>query len=325
MKINPVLSMALLVSLAGIFSSCFKEDDQIVLPPLPSGEIHLMTIPQGPSYAHQVFLQLSSEDTVGNSFNGWDLAFESSPGGTHIFLNGGNFCLASFTGNFDFTSVTDTAGAVWNWDESSWNPDSSAIGDVAQHAGEVILIDRGFSFTPRFWKLMVDSLDNSHWEIRTAQVNGTNDQTLSLQKQNAKNYLYFSFDNHEVFPEPDKIKWDILFTHYRYIYNNLVPKLPYGVSGVLLNPNSTLAVLDTVGAYSEIDFTKAQSLILTSARDVIGFNWKLYNFSTSHYDIKSNHSYVIRTQAGIFYKLHFLDFYSVSGEKGFPKAEWQRL
>ena len=63
----------------------------------------------------------------------------------------------------------------------------------------------------------------------------------------------------------------------------------------------------------------------STQRDIIGFNWKTFDFDTQVYTINSSMNYIIQSENGIFYKLRFIDFYNNSGEKGYPKFEIQEL
>src|SRR5437764_345034 len=68
--------------------SCEKGEDAIVLP--PRGTASHDSIVMGGSYENQVFYDFETGKAVYTSANSlWDLAFEASPAGRHIFLNGG--------------------------------------------------------------------------------------------------------------------------------------------------------------------------------------------------------------------------------------------
>jgi hypothetical protein len=43
------------------------------------------------------------------------------------------------------------------------------------------------------------------------------------------------------------------------------------------------------------------------------------------YTIESDRIYLLRNSEGIFWKLHFIDFYTQNGEKGAPMFELQEL
>ena len=67
------------------------------------------------------------------------------------------------------------------------------------------------------------------------------------------------------------------------------------------------------------------SLEFTTRSDVIGYDWKYYNFDDAVYTIVPEMNYVIRDRDGFYYKLRFVDFYNDQGVKGYPKFEFARL
>ena len=311
------------------FSSCMKEDEPIVLPPHNS-DAQLFAVNIGEDYSREVYFDLETKDTLGNNFTDWDLAFEASPIGDHIWINGGKAVFAAQTNQTVLSNVFDTVGSDWKFDGASWHVDSTAIGNWQQPSGNpVYIIDRGYFYSgnDRFWKIIFQSVNASQFSVEYGRLNDAVTYTKTINKSTEHNYIYFTFDNNGSVLnfEPEKTKWDILFTRYRYIYYDFTPPLPYYVNGVLLNPYLTLAAVDSTTGYDSITYDKARNMSLSANRDVIGYNWKTYVFSTSHYEVNPQFVYIIKDQAGYYYKLHFLDFYDITGHKGVPKFEYQRL
>lgn len=349
------LALALIASL---LSSCFKKDDPVVLP--PPGDVQVSQVSMGPDYYNQIYFQLSTKNIKESDHRFWDLAFESSSSGYHVWVNGGNQILVSNTNSSDFTHVTDTIFASWKWDASSWNPDSTAIGDwthfvptnptntkygVAysnpgkneetedlQTGTTVYILDLGPDATAseRFKKIVFETVSATQYTFRYANLDGTNQHEILLQKNSAFAYKYFSIRNGdtEVFPEPVKSDWDIQFTRYRYIFYQSGQVIPYLVSGVLVNPDGYSVAVDTTKSFSDIDYNFAKDLVFINGalhRDVIGWNWKHFNFSTSIYEVNSSKNYIIKDKIGYYWKLHFIGFYNDQGVKGYPQFEFQRL
>ena len=73
------------------------------------------------------------------------------------------------------------------------------------------------------------------------------------------------------------------------------------------------------------DLDNIVGLGLTNQSDVIGYDWKYYDFDDGVYTIEPDHNYVIRDRDGFIYKLRYIDFYSDLGEKGYPTFEFVRL
>ncbi|MBA2422641.1 MAG: HmuY family protein [Chitinophagales bacterium] len=319
------ISYALWFTLLLIISSCFKEDESVTLP--PPGDAQIFRISQGEDYHRQQYFDLNTTDTLGSEYSSWDLCFQSNPTGWHIWLNGGNFALIANMNTQDFDAVHDTTGASWHWDEASWNPDSTAIGDW-RDVRLVYVLDRGFSkpAAERYKKIIFQSEDESKYEIQFSNLDGSEQNIVYVPKNSLNSYAYFTFnDGGSILNiEPAKQQWDMLFTRYRYIFYDEEPPLPYLVTGVLINPEISVAV-DSSMTFSEIDYQIAITLTYSNTRDVIGWKWKHFDLSTSAYTVHQNVNYIIRDMEGVYWKLHFIDFYNEEGDKGYPQFEFQRL
>lgn len=339
-----------LLACVSIFTACFREDEKITLP--PPGDAQVSQVSMGSSYDDQVFFSLRNGVVLTNQHAAWDLAFESTADGYHIWINGGKDMLAAKTSTNMFSDITSFNALTWRWDEASWNPDSTAIGNwvgntvsgetalatVAmktdeneiQSTGRVYVIDRGLTYEDvyeRYWKVVFQSYSTSSYTFKYAKLDGSFEDSIVLDKNSQEAYTYFTFDGggHSIVMEPTPVQWDFVFTRYRYIFYNTNPYTPYLVSGVLLNPQGISAAVDSTKAFADVDYDFAHTLPLSTQRDEIGFNWKSFNFTTQAYETKQHYTYIIRDRDGYYWKLRFLDFYNDQGEKGNPKFEYQRL
>ena len=75
----------------------------------------------------------------------------------------------------------------------------------------------------------------------------------------------------------------------------------------------------------DISAENVAALEYTTRADVIGYDWKYYDFDAGVYTIVPDMNYVIRDREGFFYKFRFVDFYSDLGVKGYPTFEFVRL
>lgn len=312
-------------------TGCMKDDEPIVLPPAAKGA-EVFAISLGSDYKREVFFDLGTHDTLGNEVDDWDFAFESSESGSHVFINGGFGVKVSQSYSFDFEAIRDTIGCVWRYDNASWDVDSTAFGNWKSVLGNpVYVVDRSLCSpgTPadRFWKIKINNVTAYSYSISYARITDSTFKSTTINKSINHTYSFFTFNNngHQLDVEPEKDKWDIVFTRYRYIYYDYSPPLPYYVNGVLLNTNLTLAAVDSVTPYETIDYNFAKTKTLSAKRDAIGFEWKIFDFVSQQYTVKPYYVYIIKDQDGYYYKLHFIDFYSASGNKGEPKFEYQRL
>jgi hypothetical protein len=318
-------AFAVLLGITMLLTSCFKEDDPVVLP--PPGDAEIFQVSQGENYHRQQYFDLGTTDTLGSEHSAWDLCFEAGSEGWHIWLNGSNLALIANTDTQNFDAVKDTVAASWKWDEASWNVDSTAVGDWRPDR-MVYILDRGpdKSSGDRFRKIIFQSVDEATYELQYAELDGSNERTFTIPKNDAYSFVYFTFDNSGLILdiEPDKQRWDLLFTRYRYIFYDQNPPLPYLVTGILINPEIGVAI-DSISGFAEINYEKALTYSYSSKRDVIGFDWKYFDFDNQAYVVKHQINYIIRDMEGVYWKLHFIDFYNQQGEKGYPQFEFQRL
>ena len=93
------LFFALMVSL---FASCFKKDEAIVLQ--PPGNVEVDQVAMGADYVNQIYYQLSTKESFVSDHRSWDLAFETSTSGYHIWINGSNqiFVANTYNSNFNY-------------------------------------------------------------------------------------------------------------------------------------------------------------------------------------------------------------------------------
>jgi hypothetical protein len=319
-------NILLVSSIVILLSSCQKEE--LPVPAHDPGDIITATVNMESNYKWQIYYDLKTNTVVGQNLKtSWDLGFESSHNGFHIILNSSKAMFARNTGKTDFLSVTDTIGFSVNkkWDEASGNLDSTAIGDW-RNTNNVYVIDRGYDEAgvhQGFRKIQFQSVDAYKYIVRFAQLNGTGDTTLQINKDSTYNFTFLSFNNNNVvLIEPPKTTWDLVFTQYTHIFYDS-PPMPYLVTGCLLNRYNTKAKMDSLITFSSINLATAENYILSSNINTIGYDWKVFTGGT--FKTKSHMNYIIKDSEGYYYKLRFIDFYNSSGVKGNPKWEYQRL
>lgn len=319
----------LFIGIVALFlQSCEKKEIPIPVP--PPGDVTIQQVEMGGDYRKQLFFSLKNNEVVSENLKTiWDLSFESSDEGWHILLNSSKFMAAYFFEGKAFNDEINLGNAQWTWDTHSGNLDSTAIGDWRDVNG-VYVIDRGYNqagIHQGYRKLVINASSVQTFEIRYALVNGDEEVNMSIPKNKSLNYTPFSFVSGNEFPVvmPDKETWDIEFTQYTFIYYDLEEITPYLVTGVILNRNNVQAIIQTDVTFDEIDLSYASELQLGNAIDVIGHEWKYFNFDEGFYTILPQLSYVLMDVEGVYYKLHFIDFYTETGEKGAPKFEFQKL
>src|SRR6476620_3353412 len=107
MKMQGQILFVVKVVISGVIlfalSSCFKEDTPVQLP-LP-GDAKSFQISMGEDYHRQVYFDLNTTDTTGSEHTVWDLCFESTETGWHVWMNGGNDAQVANTDTQKFKAV----------------------------------------------------------------------------------------------------------------------------------------------------------------------------------------------------------------------------
>jgi hypothetical protein len=323
----------LFIALGLLVASCEKKEQPITLP--EKGKAEVARVDMGEDYTDQIFFDLETNSIVTTSVaSSWDLAFEAGAVGSHIFLNGSNDIFVYNTHTSDINNVTLPANLTdkdWAMDSPHGEPSATAIGECFNTSGisknEVYIVKLNPTLFPdTFKKIMLVSVDPGKYVMMYGDLKGGEVKNITITKDDNYNFTYFSFNEggNVVHPEPPKNTWDIVFTRYRHIYVDL-DNFPYLVSGVLLNPYNTTAHKDTTAGYQKLDINTISHVNLSAQRDIIGFDWKIYDFDKSRYSIDPEKAYIIKTRKNQYWKLHFLDFYSDKGVKGSPSFEFERL
>ncbi len=321
----------ILVFVVLFFFSCFKEEEIIELPQT-SVELQVGKITKS-MYNNQIFYDLESNSIIKSNANTeWDLGFACADTTWHIVLNNANTMFAGNSQNTNFEQVTSVDGITMHFDNSGGYIDSLAInnwlntsGEKPEATGFVYVIDRGYDEHQShlgYKKVVFQTPENNNYIIRHADLNGSNEQTINIEKDETKNYVCFSFDNETVDIEPPKTDWTLLFSSYQtMLYTDEGEATPYLVRGVLLNPYEVKAVSDTALGFSQITINDTLILNFSTQRDIIGYNWKFYDFDNGLYSIVENMHYILKTQDECYYKLRFISFYCNANKKGFPIFE----
>lgn len=338
-----IVNALIFIFLVFITASCFKEDERVT--PHDPGDVETAAIELTKDYRNQVYYDLGSGEAVSTNLKKiWDLSFDCAPGGWKILLNTSNFMLAAKTGLTDFSAVKDTVGLTWNFDASSGNEDSLAIGkwidfqgsdSIKIYTDEVYFINRGYDEAGNLRglrKIVFLELTDTSFLIRYANPDGTDEHYFTVIKDPAVNFVCFSFDEggKQLNLEPPKFSWDLLFTQYTtLLYTDEGDPYPYLLTGVLSNPSNVTVAQDTLYEFSAIDYEVAAELEYWGLLDEIGYDWKDVQGDVSSgnvsYVIMEGRNYVVRDTEGFYYKLRFISFYNNNGEKGYPTFEYQRL
>jgi HmuY protein len=311
-----------------LLTGCFPKDELVV--PL---KLEIVEIPYS-MYDTQAWYNIHNKTVVShNSFNDWDLGFESNGSGHHIILNTSRFMHAGKTGSSDFYGTTTNTCDTMVYDDSSGDLNKTAIGNWADFSDpmnpvyprEVYIIDLGTDnngVRTGYKKITFDSLAASTYSVHFSNLDGSDEHNFDIVADPSRSFTLFSFkDGGNVFPlqPPDK-DWDICFTQYSTIlFDDKNVATPYLVRGVYINMEGTSAARDTLKNFNDITSANIPDYTFSSAQDAIGYDWK--DYKNDSYMINPGIFYIIKDQNGEYFKMKFTGFYNKSGERGYPSFQ----
>ncbi|MFY8161587.1 MAG: HmuY family protein [Candidatus Kapaibacteriota bacterium] len=315
-----------------MLTSCFQED--IPIKPYDRGSAITGIANIGEDYNTIIYYNLKNNKVVStNQINDWDLAFETNDTSSYITLNpaiiGGVFDLG--IANFDTTFTNSAAGKLtWRYDNLSMPIDSGAIGkwwkgnashpNNVESNGHIYIVNLGIDKVGRnlgYRKLQIIKRDSEFYYIKfgNANSNGANYTEFKVPIDKKYHRVTFTFKDGGSITntEPPAYSWDLVFTRYAEYFEE-VNFVPYAINGVLLNPNVCFAYADSSGTkYEDVTSSTYNEKLLSQFSNVLGWDWKKYNFDLGFYTIRENKIYVIKDFNGYIYKLRFLDFYTPIG------------
>ncbi|MGB0882075.1 MAG: T9SS type A sorting domain-containing protein [Vicingaceae bacterium] len=254
------------------------------------------TAVMGAFYANQVYYSLANGEVATVSNTNWDLAFSASghgAAGSAILINEGDVELYAYPGDTANWSTFDTTGYA-NW-ERLLNSDTSWVnGALNVRRGARGFFDMGWGMlNPQnnFWtlgdslylaklsddsyrKLWIVSLKTGVWEFKYANVDGSNEQTFTIDKATYpnRNFVYHSMEtNTTIDREPDNTTWDLMFgKHTDYVFP---PGMYVPVTGVFNNRNVWSAKAFLGDSATAAGATEAQTDLNQNVVN-IGRTWK---------------------------------------------------
>ena len=315
-----------------VFTSCRKGELPVPSPVIDSkgtGELTTKSVELSSTYENQIYFDFSSNSNKGQGHrDDWDLRFSCDPSNSYIQMNGAKMMMSSRVNGQTFEAVNSTVS--FNTNVAAEHP-SGRMDSLAIKNGSLFLINRGSNAAgvqQGVIKMEIIEHNATHFKGRFANLDGSNEQTITIHKNDAYAFVYMKWNTSSPIStptiEPLKESWDILFAQYTETFYNPY-FLPYSVVGCLTNTYNTLSYEVTDKTFEEIDIDYASNLELSNDRNIIGYSWKTFIYDDNKYTIHSNKVYIVKDNEGDFYKLRFIDFYNMIGEKGTPTFEYQRL
>lgn len=309
---------------------------------LSQAQLIVDSVSTGPAYATQSFYSLKNGEVANVANRNWDIAFSvSSLGapGSAILLNELNTQLWAVPQDTSFWAAFDTANYS-SW-KKLYNSDTTwTNGAYNKHRGTLAngTFDMGWGNldpTNNFWtlgdslylckltngsfkKVWIESLKQGVWQFRYANIDGTNDTTISIDKADysSKNFIYFSFETNTILDrEPDNDTWDITFVGHK---DEITPVYTTTLVSVFSNRNISTAKTHSASYEDAILTTEAETAYNQNISN-IGREWK--TFTGGQWYIYDTISYFIYDQDSSLYRMVFTGFGGSATGKSFFNKE----
>ena len=283
------------------------------------------SISSGSSNTRQVWYSFENGEVKHNDLSEWHIAFQIEGIYSSILFNSatGNELYVYPNGEISDWEKVDTNGlstwpALYNAD-SSWNlgafnvnirtDDDFDLGwgqyNVNTHniLGDSIYIVK-FN-EGKALKIRIDKLAGGEYFFTYANLDGSDEISTSIKKgtYEGKNFGYYNLvTQKEVDIEPIAKDWDLLFTKYTTMVS-MGPgaTMPYNVFGILNNGGMRVEKVHPIE--NPDSYEDYSSLPFQSPMNVIGYNWKKFDFQNSKYLIEDSTVYIIETADLSIWKL----------------------
>lgn len=289
----------------------------------------------GNNYSQQAYYRFSDDAIVKLNNETWDIAFTAFGfQDAGIFVNESSS--SSFTtpqpqvelyiaptDNFDEVIVVDDLTERRYNDEISWqygafnterdplNPFdfgwgsyNPATNKVSGYLVFVLKLRNG-----QYKKLTIDSLVVTTYYVRWADLDGSNLQSLAINKMQhmSNGFAYLSIQNNSVLSTVPK-DWDLFWGRYTTpLDDGQGGILEYNVTGVLSGPGVLVARAEGVDPETVDYFTGGYADELSEKLDVIGSDWKEFDFQEG-WIIQEDLAFFVKARNNDLWKMVIIDF-----------------
>ncbi len=328
-KLFIVIGITLLVS------SCKKDEDPtIVLNKSAGAVVQLNGIAgseAGSAAANAVYLDFSTDKVTTALRSSWDIGLASGAN-YRIILNNTSVAGAKVLPKFDLNNVgaTDTAGLSLS--TSQFMPEVSQFAFFDNIAGDlnltlipaafsvdalnpVIIVNRGTGggIAPRAWIKMRVLRNGNGYSVQYAGIQETSFKTINITKNDLYNFQFLSFDNGAVSVEPEKLKWDMVWSYSLYQSNFGAGLVPYNfadmiavnyLAGVQAKEKIYVDATAATNAFNNFNKDSILATPLIDGRWTIGNSWRATQPGSN--GAKQDRFYIIKDGNGNYYKLKCL-------------------
>ncbi len=336
MRLQKILLVAVV---AGTFTACKKDENPIIIvPPSTGAQVELNGIAVigelGSAAGNSVYLDLSTDKQTIALRSAWDLGFYCTSD-FRVILNNTSSAGAKVLTSSDITTVgaADTIGLTLATSQTNPLPEQlvwfdNVAGDMTKTVipavsatdadNKVIILNRGIGggIAARPWiKLRVLRNTSGGYTLQYAGIQETTFKTLQIPKDAAYHFKYVSFENGIVSGQPEKEKWDLVWSYSVFETNFGAGQVPYNFSDLIaVNHLAGVTVAQKVyadaaiaaAAYTAFNKDSVSNTTLVNNRWAIGSSWRVTQSSTEPLGARLARFYIIKDPAGNYYKLKCL-------------------
>lgn len=330
-----VKKMFLAATLLSLFVACKKDKDPI-FKISPSGGAEKVSLngiagnESGSTPGNSVYLDLRGDKTTAVLRAGWDLGFYNG-NDFRVILNNTSIGGAKVLAKNDLASVdaSDTIGLSLSvsqldpqvtdleyFDDIDGDLSKTAIPAVSENdaLNPVIILNRGTggSIAPRPWIKLRVLRRGTGYLVQYAGIRETTFKTIDVQKNPDFNFQFLSMDNGIVNVEPEKNKWDIVWTYSVFEANFGWGIVPYSFSdliavnylaGVQVKLKTYADAATATAAYAAFNKDSIATNPLVAGRWTIGNTWRSTQPATG---ARQDRFYLIKDTNGNYYKFKCL-------------------
>ncbi len=163
-------------------------------------------------------------------------------------------------------------------------------------------------------KLYIDDKTSGNWTFTYADLDGSNEQTVTLKSSDysGKNYIYYNLSTNTAL-DREPAAWDFVSTRYNALQ---VTGTYAGATGILTNIGVWVAKAEGKDA-DDLELADSTADGFSDLINTIGYGWKHYEFGGQGvtWHTEDSLAYFIQDQGGILWKVVFTDFTGSTGGK----------
>ena len=306
MNYSNKISLFFLVTLV----SCFPKEEKVE----PSPRIYQsVSIDAGSSKNDVVFYSLDEGRIVAKaSPMDWDLYIDQEVIRINYFRS---MSVALTTDAWD--NIKDTAGLSFSYltDQLS---DSLTQWELSENQIYVVNMGLDNDYNPMGFMVLKVQRMSDRIVLKYKDLDGEDEWMNEI----TEDQFYYHLRNETNVNLPNDKEYDLALGKYTdYITVDDVSQ-DYTIYGAILGNASAYLLNDE---FENTDANDFEVSMLSSRQDIIGWNWKRFNFDKNAYEILPNMTYMISTNSNYPCKLRFVDYLNDQGISGHPTFEYEIL